>query len=224
MLIEPYVPGKCKRLDTCICKPSFNFPYRFHYCDTSRLTPVRINSNTSGKMNFLLFPFLFPPFFSLSFSFFCFIFHFCGTVMAWINTMTGCFRLSGFSRRYFRRTRKLVNSLAAGTSTVYGDEGRKQGEEERAKCMCSKRVETSLQTVRSRLRHHCATTLALKPTHGLLFFSPYRAPLSPFGARVADDDEIGARRTRPCSTYACVHALYHICMPHRKWENEMNRE
>lgn len=71
-------------------------------------------------MSFLLLPLLFPPpffpFFLLFF--FCFTFHFCGTVMAWINTMTGCFRLSGFSRRYFRRTRELVNSLAAGTSTV----------------------------------------------------------------------------------------------------------
>jgi len=41
--------------------------------------------------------------------------------MAWINTMTGCFRLSGFSRRYFR---ELVNSLAAGTSTVCSGEER----------------------------------------------------------------------------------------------------
>lgn len=31
-------------------------------------------------------------------------------VTARINTMTGCFRLSGFSRRYFRHTRELVNS------------------------------------------------------------------------------------------------------------------
>lgn len=80
--------------------------------------------------------------------------------MAWINTMTGCFRLSGFSRRYFRRTRELVNSLAAGTFTVCSGER----ERERAKCMCSKRAETSLQTVRSRLRHHRATTLGSK-TH-----------------------------------------------------------
>lgn len=177
-------------------------------------------------MSFLLLPPLSSPVFFLPFSpFFCFIFHFCGTVMAWINTMTGCFRLSGFSRRYFRRTRELVNSLAAGTSTVCEGGGmggaRGRRERERAKCMCSKRVETSLQTVRSRLRHHCATTLALKPTHGLLFFSPYRAPLSPFGARAAGDGEIGARRTRPCSTYVHTRMPH---MPRRKWENEMNRE
>lgn len=127
--------------------------------------------------------------------------------MAWINTMTGCFRLSGFSRRYFRRTRELVNSLAAGPRFAR-EEGRGR-ERERAKCMCSKRVETSLQTVRSRLRHHCATTLALKPTHGLLFFSPYRAPLSPFGALAAGDGEIGARRTRPRSTYVHTRARHH---------------
>lgn len=115
------------RSRTRICKPSFNSPYRSHCCDTSRPTLARINSNTSGKMSFLLFPFLFPPFF-LSFAFFsCFIFHFCGTVMAWINTMTGCFRLSGFSRRYFHRTRELVNSLAAGTRFAVG--GRERGRE-----------------------------------------------------------------------------------------------
>lgn len=214
------MPGKCKRLRShkCICKPSFNSPYRSDRRDTSRPTPARYKFKHVRRNELFVasfsFSFPFSFFYFLFLFFFRFIFHFCGTVMAWINTMTGCFRLSGFSRRYFRRTRELVNSLAAGTSTVCeggrrdgrveGGKGRER-DEERAKCMCSKRAETSLQTVRSRLRHHRATTLALKPTHGLLFFSPYRAPLSPFGARAAGDGEIGARRTRPCPICVYVH-------------------
>lgn len=227
---------RATRSHTCICKPLFNSPYRSHCRDTRCVPhPVRINSNTSGKMSFLLFPFPFSPFFPsffLSFFFFCFIFHFCGTVMAWINTMTGCFRLSGFSRRYFRRTRELVNSLAAGTSTVCGEEegegGREVGrEEERAKCMCSKRVETSLQTVRSRLRHHRRHHPRSKTHHPrfALFLSLPRSFVPLWCTSCRRWRDRGARRTRPCPTYYGVHTrTVYPHMPHRKWENEMNRE
>jgi len=126
--------------------------------------------------------------------------------MAWINTMTGCFRLSGFSRRYFR---ELVNSLLVRPRFA-------AGRKERAKYMCSKRAETSLQTVRSRLRHHRATTLALKPIRGLLFFSPYRASLSPFGVRelpaTAARSELVAHAHAPRT---CTHIHTHThTVPH----------
>lgn len=128
MLIGSTCRGSARetRPHTYICKPSFNSPYRSHCRDTSRPTPTRYKFNrASGEMSFLLFPF--PFFFSfypfLSF-FFHFIFHFCGMVTVRINTMTGCFRLSGFSRRYFRRTRELVNSRSRSwfSSTVCGGE------------------------------------------------------------------------------------------------------
>lgn len=219
--------GKCKRLDRIHAFVSRRLiPYTDPTVAIRRVPhPSDINSNTSGEMSFLLFPFLFPPlFFFLSFSlpffFFCFIFHFCGTVMAWINTMTGCFRLSGFSRRYFRRTRELVNSLAAGTSTVCGERkgkkkkrGRGRGREQNA-CAQSARKQACRQSglVSATI---APPPLALKPTHGLLFFSPYRAPLSPFGVRAAGDamarSELVAHAHTP-RVRACTHEPpCHMC-------------